>query len=156
MTSSGVCDLSDQKLYITVQMALCQSVSVIAREELDARWLPEHRWVAEIDGAVVGWAVLSPVSTRAVYSGVAEVSIYIADGMRGRGVGKALLRTQVIGADNGGLWTLQTSIFPENRASVAVHRAAGFRTIGTRERIAQLDGVWRDTVILERRSAVVD
>ncbi|MET8427811.1 GNAT family N-acetyltransferase [Nocardia sp. NPDC004860] len=127
---------------------------VPTREDLAARWLPDHRWVAEIDGHVVGWAALTPVSTRDCYRGVAETSVYVADGMRGRGVGKALIRTQVIAADEAGLWTLQTSIFPENRASIALHHSAGFRTLGVRERIAQLDGVWRDTVFLERRSPV--
>ncbi|SEC86266.1 L-amino acid N-acyltransferase YncA [Rhodococcus koreensis] len=121
---------------------------------LDAQWLPGHRWVAEIDDIVVGWAALSPTSGRDCYAGVAENSVYVADGMRGRGVGKALLRTQVIAADEAGLWTLQTSIFPENRASIALHHSAGFRTLGVRERIAQLDGIWRDTVFLERRSPV--
>ncbi|RZL84280.1 MAG: metalloregulator ArsR/SmtB family transcription factor [Rhodococcus sp. (in: high G+C Gram-positive bacteria)] len=128
------------------------TTEVPARDTLDEQWLPDHRWVAEIDGTVVGWAALSPVSGRDCYQGVAENSIYVGDGMRGRGVGKALLRTQVIAADEAGLWTLQTSIFPENRASIALHHSAGFRTIGVRERIAQLDGIWRDTVFLERRT----
>ncbi|WP_309231787.1 GNAT family N-acetyltransferase [Nocardia sp. SYP-A9097] len=128
------------------------ATEVPTHEALNSQWLPDHRWVAEIDGQVVGWAALSPVSTRDCYQGVAETSVYVADGMRGRGVGKALARTQVIAADEAGLWTLQTSIFPENRASIALHHRAGFRTIGVRERIAQLDGVWRDTVLLERRS----
>ena len=82
-----------------------------------------------------------------------ESSIYVADGRRGRGVGKALIHRQVNAADEAGLWTLQTSVFPENRASIALHHSAGFRTLGIREKIAQLDGVWRDTVFLERRSA---
>jgi L-amino acid N-acyltransferase YncA/DNA-binding transcriptional ArsR family regulator len=129
------------------------TTEVPTRESLDVQWLPDHRWVAEIDGTVAGWATLSPTSGRDCYRGVAENSIYVADGMRGRGVGKTLLRTQVIAADDAGIWTLQTSIFPENRASIALHHSAGFRTIGVRERIAQLDGVWRDTVFLERRSA---
>ncbi|MBF6181472.1 helix-turn-helix domain-containing GNAT family N-acetyltransferase [Nocardia otitidiscaviarum] len=124
------------------------------RADLDATWLVGHRWVAEIDGAVVGWAALAPVSRRDCYRGVAETSVYVAAGMRGRGVGKALLRTQVCTADEAGLWTLQNSIFPENRASIALHHAAGFRTIGVRERIARLDGEWRDTVLLERRGPV--
>ncbi|WP_137873409.1 metalloregulator ArsR/SmtB family transcription factor [Rhodococcus sp. Q] len=128
------------------------ATEVPARDVLDAQWLPGHRWVAEIDGAVIGWAALSPASGRDCYRGVAENSVYVADGMRGRGVGKALLRTQVIAADQDGLWTLQTSIFPENRASIALHHSAGFRTVGVRECIAQLDGQWRDTVFLERRS----
>ncbi|MFC9994070.1 helix-turn-helix domain-containing GNAT family N-acetyltransferase [Nocardia sp. NPDC127526] len=124
---------------------------VPARDELDAKWLAGHRWVAEIDGRVAGWAAATAVSTRECYRGVAETSVYVADGMRGRGVGRALLRTQVLAADQDGLWTLQNSIFPENRASIALHHSAGFRTVGVRERIAQLGGQWRDTVLLERR-----
>jgi L-amino acid N-acyltransferase YncA len=84
---------------------------------------------------------------------VGESSIYVADGRRGRGVGKTLIHRQVNAADEAGLWTLQTSVFPENRASIALHHSAGFRTLGIREKIAQLDDVWRDTVFLERRSA---
>ena len=122
------------------------------RRDLDDRWLPGHRWVAEIGGEVVGWAAVVPTSARKAYAGVGETSIYVAEGFRGRGVGKALIHRQVTAADADGLWTLQTSIFPENRASVALHHSAGFRTIGLRERIGQLDGVWRDTVLLERRA----
>jgi L-amino acid N-acyltransferase YncA len=121
--------------------------------ELVAKWLPGHRWVAELDGAVVGWAAASPVSTRPCYSGVAETSVYVAEAARGRGVGKSLLHRQVTEADRGGLWTLQTAIFPENRASIALHHSAGFQTLAVRSRIARLDGVWRDTVLLERRRA---
>jgi L-amino acid N-acyltransferase YncA/DNA-binding transcriptional ArsR family regulator len=125
---------------------------VPTRETLDRKWLPGHRWVAEIGGAVAGWAAVSPVSARACYSGVGENSLYVGAEFRGKGVGKTLIHKQVTAADDGGLWTLQSSIFPENRASVALHRAAGFRTVGIRERIAQLDGVWRDTVMIERRA----
>ncbi|APU15918.1 MULTISPECIES: helix-turn-helix domain-containing GNAT family N-acetyltransferase [Actinoalloteichus] len=121
---------------------------------LDAQWLAGHRWVAVIDGAVVGWAAAKPVSSRPCYAGVAETSVYVAADHRGRGVGKALIRHQVIAADDDGLWTLQTSIFPENRASLGLHRSAGFRTLGVRERIARHHGVWRDTVFLERRRDV--
>jgi L-amino acid N-acyltransferase YncA/DNA-binding transcriptional ArsR family regulator len=119
--------------------------------QLAAKWLPDHRWVAERDGEVVGWAAAAPVSARAVYAGVAETSVYVTERARGRGVGKALLHRQVNEADVRGLWTLQTSIFPENRASIALHHSAGYRTLAVRPRIAQLDGVWRDTVFLERR-----
>ncbi|WP_017601040.1 helix-turn-helix domain-containing GNAT family N-acetyltransferase [Nocardiopsis lucentensis] len=119
--------------------------------DLDARWLPGHRWVAESDGRVVGWAAASPVSDRKAYSGVAETSVYVAEGARGRGVGKALIHRQVTEADAGGLWTLQSSIFPENKTGLALHHSAGFRTLGVRERIARHHGVWRDTVLLERR-----
>lgn len=128
--------------------------TVPTRATLDAKWLPDHRWVAELDDEVVGWAAATPASAREVYSGVAETSIYVAGGHRGRGIGKSLIRKQVMAADEGGLWTLQTSIFTENRASVGLHHAAGFRTLGVRERIAQRDGVWRDTVFMERRSSV--
>ncbi|SEQ99460.1 L-amino acid N-acyltransferase YncA [Lentzea xinjiangensis] len=123
------------------------------RRALDAKWLREHRWVAEIDGEVAGWAAATRVSTRDCYAGVAETSVYVGAGFRGRGVGKALLHRQVTAADTAGLWTLQTSIFPENRASLALHHSAGFRTLGVRERIARHHGVWRDTVFLERRNA---
>lgn len=126
---------------------------VPAREVLDAKWIRGHRWVAEIDGEVAGWGAATPVSARECYSGVAETSIYTGAGFRGLGAGKALLRQQVTAADAGGLWTLQTSIFPENEVSIALHRAAGFREVGTRERIALHHGVWRDTVLLERRRA---
>ncbi|WP_328647160.1 GNAT family N-acetyltransferase [Amycolatopsis sp. NBC_00348] len=128
--------------------------TVPSRTQLDAKWLPGHRWVAEREGQVVGWAAATPISTRDCYSGVAETSVYVADGQRGRGVGKALLRKQVMAADEDGLWTLQTSIFTENRASLALHHAAGYRTVGVRERIAQRDGAWQDTIFLERRSPV--
>ncbi|WP_067536801.1 helix-turn-helix domain-containing GNAT family N-acetyltransferase [Nocardia crassostreae] len=121
---------------------------------LEEKWLPGHRWVAEIDGAVVGWAAATAVSSSASYSSVAETAVYVAEGMRGRGVGKALLRTQVLAADAAGLWTLQNSIFPENRAAIALHHSAGFRTVGVRERIVRLDGRWRDTVLLERRGPI--
>ncbi|WP_436889540.1 helix-turn-helix domain-containing GNAT family N-acetyltransferase [Nocardiopsis dassonvillei] len=119
--------------------------------DLQDKWIPGHRWVAELDGAVVGWATAAPVSAREAYAGVAETSVYVAEGARGRGVGKALLYRQVTEADTGGLWTLQTSVFPENRASLSLHRQAGFRTVGVRERIARHHGRWRDTVLLERR-----
>jgi L-amino acid N-acyltransferase YncA/DNA-binding transcriptional ArsR family regulator len=128
--------------------------TVPSRATLDATWLPEHRWVAELNGDVVGWTAATSVSARDCYSGVAETSVYVADGHRGRGVGKALLRTQVMAADDAGIWTLQTSIFTENRASIALHHAAGYRTVGIREHIAQLNGVWHDTVLIERRSPI--
>jgi len=123
-------------------------------ETLAARWLPGLSWVAEVDGAVVGWSAITPTSLRECYSGVGETSVYVTGEMRGRGVGKALLHTQVNGADAAGLWTLQTSIFPENRASLALHHSAGYQTLAVRSRIARLDGEWRDTVLLERRSEV--
>ncbi|MEU4673429.1 GNAT family N-acetyltransferase [Amycolatopsis sp. NPDC023774] len=128
--------------------------AVPTRASLDAKWLTDHRWIAEADGQVVGWTAASPVSSRDCYAGVAETSVYVAETHRGRGVGKALLRKQVMAADDAGLWTLQTSIFTDNRASLALHHSAGYRTVGIRERIAQRDGRWQDTVFLERRSPV--
>jgi L-amino acid N-acyltransferase YncA/DNA-binding transcriptional ArsR family regulator len=123
-----------------------------SRRTLESKWLPGHRWVAVVDNKVAGWAAATPVSARECYSGVAETSVYVGDGFRGRGVGKSLLHKQVTAADTAGLWTLQTAIFPENRASIALHHSAGYRTVGVRERIAQHHGVWRDTVMLERRA----
>ncbi|VVJ18498.1 Possible phosphinothricin N-acetyltransferase [Amycolatopsis camponoti] len=123
------------------------------RTELEAKWLRGHRWVAEVDGQVAGWAAAATVSSRDCYAGVAETSVYVGEKFRGRGVGKALMHQLVTAADEGELWTLQTSIFPENRNSVALHHGAGFRTVGIRERIGELDGRWRDTVLLERRRA---
>lgn len=114
---------------------------------------PNHRWVAEIDHQVVGWAAATPISARATYAGVAETSVYVAEDKRGQGVGKTLLRRQVIEADMAGLWTLQTAIVPENRAALALHHKAGFRTVGVRERVALRHGTLRDTVLLERRPA---
>lgn len=124
---------------------------VPALADMATKWLPGHRWVAELDGRVVGWTTISPVSTRECYAGVGETSVYVTEAARGRGVGKSLLFRQVTEADIGGLWTLQTSIFPENRASIALHHGAGYETLAVRPRIAKLDGVWRDTVLLERR-----
>jgi L-amino acid N-acyltransferase YncA/DNA-binding transcriptional ArsR family regulator len=122
------------------------------RRTLDARWLAGHRWVAEVDGQLAGWTAISPTSNRDCYAGVGETAVYVGEDFRGRGVGKTLLHKQVTAADDAGLWTLQTSVFPENRASLALHHSAGYRTLGVRERIAQQRGVWRDTVLLERRS----
>jgi len=123
-------------------------------KQLQGRWLPGMAWAAELDGQVVGWTAITPVSTRECYAGVGESSVYVAEAARGRGVGKSLLFTQVMEADKAGLWTLQTSIFPENRASLALHHSAGYRTLAVRTRIGKLDGVWRDTVLLERRTDI--
>ena len=123
-------------------------------DDLWDRWLPGHAWVAELRGELVGWTAITPVSSRSCYAGVGETSVYVAESARGRGVGKALLHRQVTEADAAGVWTLQTSVFPENRASLALHHSAGYQTLAVRTRIAQLDGVWRDTVLLERRSEV--
>lgn len=115
----------------------------------------ELRLVAEREGAVVGWAALSPVSDRCVYQGVAEVSVYVAESARGAGIGRALLEELVARSEGGGIWTLQAGVFPENEASLRLHRACGFREVGVRERLGQIGGVWRDVLLLERRSEVV-
>ena len=107
--------------------------------------------VAELDEEVVGFAALSPASARRCYAGVVEDSVYVAREAHGQGIGRALLEKLVSRARREGVWTVQTSIFPENRASLALHEACGFRVVGTRERIAKRDGIWRDAVLLERR-----
>lgn len=121
----------------------------------DAAHLAEHRFVAERDGRVVGWIALSPASRRPCYAGVAEISVYVAEAARGNGVGTELLAAVLASAEAAGLWTLQTSVFPENQPSLALLRRFGFRTVGTRERIGRLHGAWRDTALVERRSEVV-
>jgi len=120
----------------------------------DAGHLPHCRLVMRRAGEVLGWAALSAVSARAVYAGVAEVSVYVAAHARGAGVGVALLQSLSAASELNGIWTLQASIFPENPASIAIHRKCGFRVVGTREAIGFMDGRWRDTVLMERRSRV--
>ena len=112
-------------------------------------------WVAEIERQLVGWAGLQPVSVRKVYEGVAEVTIYIGSKHSCKGIGRALLKHLVDESEKAGIWTLYASIFPENTASIHLHQSAGFREIGYREKIAQLDGEWRNTVLFERRSKKV-
>jgi L-amino acid N-acyltransferase YncA len=129
--------------------------AVPAWDEWNAQHLARPRLAAVEASAVVGWAALSPVSARPCYAGVAEDSVYVTPGRQGRGVGRALLEEVVARSEAEGIWTLQTSIFPENRASLALHLRCGFRVVGVRERIARLDGVWRDTVLLERRAGAV-
>jgi L-amino acid N-acyltransferase YncA len=121
----------------------------------NARHLPDQRLVAEVLGEVVGWAALAPASQRRCYAGVTENSVYVARSARGLGIGRLLLEGLIATSEAAGIWMIQTSIFPENRASLALHQRCGFRVVGTRERIAKRDGVWRDTVFLERRSGVV-
>ncbi len=128
--------------------------SVPGWKQWDERHLPSCRLLARIDDKIVGWAALSPVSSRCVYGGVAEVSIYIAEDARGHGVGRLLLRSLVDSSEQNGIWTLQAGIFPENAASIRLHERAGFRIVGRRERLGCMNGVWRDIVLMERRSAV--
>jgi L-amino acid N-acyltransferase YncA len=124
-------------------------------ERWDAAHLSFARLVARAGERVSGWAALSPVSSRRVYAGVAEVSVYVGREARGRGLGRSLLAALIEESERHGVWTLQASIFPENASSVALHRACGFRLVGRRERVARLKGRWRDTVLFERRSRVV-
>ena len=116
---------------------------------------PRLRLVAEREGEILGWAALSPVSARRCYRGVAEVSVYVADGARGNGVGRALLERLVARSEEAGYWTLEAGIFPANEASLRLHRACGFRDVGVHERHGESGGVWRDVLLLERRSRVV-
>jgi phosphinothricin acetyltransferase len=125
-------------------------------EKWDAGHLRKMRLVArEGAGAILGWAALSPVSDRCVYGGVAEVSVYVGEHGRGRGVGRALLEALIEASEQNGIWTLQAGVFPENAASVKLHLSCGFREVGRRERIGKMNGVWRDTLLLERRSQSV-
>ncbi|WP_329501105.1 N-acetyltransferase family protein [Kitasatospora herbaricolor] len=126
-------------------------------EAFDAGKLPAHRHVAlEPGDRVLGWVAASRVSDRCAYAGVVEHSVYVHPDARGRGVARALLDALVHSTQAAGIWTIQSGIFPENTASLALHRRAGFRVIGTRERIGRHHGVWRDVVLVERRSPVVD
>lgn len=124
-------------------------------EKWDKAHLTECRFVATDKNTVCGWAALSPVSSRCVYGGVAEVSVYVAKDYWGKGVGKKLLDSLIDSSENEGLWTLQSGIFPENYGSIKIHEKCGFRLIGKRERIGKLDGDWKDNLIFERRSKTV-
>ena len=123
--------------------------------EWDTRHLPTCRLIAIRNGEVLGWAALSPVSVRQVYRGVAEVSVYIAESARGQGIGSALLKALITESERNGIWTLQAVIHASNAISIHTHQKAGFRVVGTRERIGWLHGRWLDTVLMERRSRVV-
>lgn len=121
----------------------------------DRSHLEACRLVARVEGEIAGWAALSPVSSRCVHSGVAEVSLYVGSGFRGRGIGKALMAELVDASERTGIWTLQGGVFPENAASIALQKAFGFREVGRQERLGRLNGVWRDVVLMERRSRIV-
>jgi L-amino acid N-acyltransferase YncA len=124
-------------------------------EDWNRAHLEGHRLVALQGDDVVGWAALSPVSGRCVYEGVTEDSVYVADEAQGRGVGRALLEELIARSERDGIWTIQAGVFPENEASLALHRRCGFRVVGVRERIGRHHGVWRDVVLMERRSEEV-
>lgn len=121
----------------------------------DHKHLPVCRLVARRDGNVLGWAALTPYSARAVYAGVAEESIYVADAVRGQGIGHLLLDALVNASEAAGFWTLQAGIFPENQSSIRLHERCGFRIVGRRQAIGKMNGVWRDVLLLERRSRTV-
>ncbi|WBB52965.1 GNAT family N-acetyltransferase [Verrucosispora sp. WMMD573] len=125
--------------------------------DFDAGRLPAHRLVAvDGDGTLIAWIAVSPTSARAVYAGVVEHSVYVDPVAQGRGVARLLLDALIESTDAAGIWTIQSGVFPENAASLALHRRAGFRVVGTRERVGRHHGRWRDVVLLERRSPVVD
>jgi phosphinothricin acetyltransferase len=127
-------------------------ISAPSWDEWDAKHLKHSRVIAQVNGEVIGWAALSPVSARRVYSGVAEHSIYIAPEWRGKGLGKKLLQHLIDESEKNGIWTLQASVFSDNAATLALHKGCGFRIVGVRQRIGKLGTEWRDTLLLERRS----
>ncbi len=129
---------------------------VPAWELWDASHLAAHRFVALRDRELAGWVAVSPVSDRRVYRGVVENSVYVGESARGLGVGRLLLERLVASTEAAGIWTIQTGIFPENEASLRLHRRAGVEIVGRRKPLAKLYGVWRDVLLLERRSDVVD
>lgn len=124
------------------------------------RWFADHMAdlvfkAVDEAGALLGWAALSPVSSRCVYAGVAEVSVYVGEAARGQGVGLALMERLITASEEAGVWTLQAGIFPENTASIELHKRVGFRVVGVREKLGRMNGVWRDVVLMERRSSVI-
>ncbi|MBN1650331.1 MAG: N-acetyltransferase [Bacteroidales bacterium] len=121
----------------------------------DLKYLKHSRFVFIDKGQIVGWIALSPVSTRKVYKGVAEISVYVDTNTLGKGIGSKLMEKVIYSSEKQGIWTLYSSIFPENTATLKLHKKFGFRVIGTLEKIAQLDGKWRDTILLERRNRKV-
>lgn len=129
--------------------------SVPPFESWDKAHMTSCRFVAESSNTIVGWVALSPVSSRCVYGGVAEISVYISKASRGNGIGKLLLKHLIDASEQEGIWTLQSGIFPTNHGSIKVHEAVGFRLIGKRERVGKLNGQWIDNVLFERRSRIV-
>ena len=142
------------KMGIDTKMATFET-AVPLWNEFDKNHHKHSRFVIEIKNKISGWVALSPVSKRDVYRGVAEISIYIHNKHRGEGLGSVLMERTIKSSEENGIWTLFSSVFPENLPSVRLHRKFGFRVIGTRDKIGQIDGIWRDTIILERRSRKV-
>lgn len=130
--------------------------SVATWIEWDAAHLKDHRLVAASGNEIVGWAALAPVSSRCVYGGVAEDSVYVAESAQGAGIGRVLLLELLASSEAAGIWTVEAGVFPENRASLRLHHSCGFRTVGLRERLGKLNGEWRDVLLLERRSEAVE
>jgi phosphinothricin acetyltransferase len=125
-------------------------------EAWDSSHLPDHRFVALREGEVVGWVAVGPVSGRCVYAGVVENSVYVAEAARGQGIGRSLLEALIVSTEAAGIWTIEAGMFPENEGSIRLHQALGFETVGTHKRLGKLEGVWRDVLMLERRSPNVD
>lgn len=125
-------------------------------KEWDASHTINCRYVATLKGRVIGWVALSPISSRPAFSGVAEVSIYLSSSSTGMGIGGKLLKHLIAESETQGFWTIQSMIFPENEGSIHLHKKHGFETVGTRKQIGQLNGVWRDVVLLERRSSTLE
>ncbi len=123
-------------------------------EEWDSAHVQTPRLVAVENDKVLGWAALTAVSGRCVYAGVGEVSVYVSESARGKGIGKLLLNALIAASEQNGFWTLQAGIFPENTGSIKIHEDCGFRIIGKREKIGKMNGQWRDTLLLERRSSI--
>ena len=121
-------------------------------EGWDSSHLPNCRLVVKEGPQIIGWAALSPVSERSVYEGVVEISIYVMASSHGKGVGTELLNSLIDCSEQEGIWTLESTMFPENEACIRLHQSCGFRQVGYREKVGRLDGVWRDTVLMERRS----
>ncbi len=124
--------------------------------DFDRTRLPAHRLVALEAQTVLGWVAVSAISSRPAYAGVVEHSVYVHRQARGRGIGRQLLTALIASTERAGIWTIQSGIFPENHASIALHQTAGFRAVGTRERIGKHHGTWRDVILFERRSPLVD
>ncbi len=126
-----------------------------AWEDWDSAMMDACRFIAQDNEIILGWAALSPVSNRCVYTGIAEVSVYVSPDAQGKGVGNTLLEALIISSEAAGIWTLQAGIFPENTGSIALHKKNAFKVVGVREKFGCMNGVWRDVVLLERRSQCV-